>query len=401
MSSSDLIDVTAQPAIASWPHTSGAPRSLDGLRFHIYHDPSTNTAFFKLRATLTFKATGVKPKRTTAAWLHIAPERVETVTLEDEKNVDESVSKKLGANTVCWHFVLNRPGTLVLPPDYDLNSKGQQPDDCLDGLWALAQSTSFSISACLPARTVSRERLLSFCKAANLTASTTAEAASANVKLSSNKHAADTASLYGGKGGQVVELDSLALQDPTGNGTSPPPYTDIGPSPPFVTDTPTGKKRRRRSSSEASATQYRQDDSRDSKAIEDRKAFAKALKDDFKAELKAELMSELRADMKAELKDELKRELFSEVMPEIERRILDRVEERLQEQADDFEKQLYELRYEVGATVYSEVEDQTYTARKELEDFVQEEMEEAQKRVEERIVDRLESANMNIRFNDR
>lgn len=393
MSSSDLIDVTAQPAIASWPHPSGASQSLDGLRFHIYHDPSTNTAFFKLRATLTFKATGVKPKRTTAAWLHIAPERVETVTLEDEKNVDESASKKLGANTVCWHFVLNRPGTLVLPPDYDLKSKGQQSDDRLDGLWALAQSTSFSISACLPARTVSRERLLSLCKAGNLTASTT----SANVQLSSNKHAADTTSLYGGKGGQVVELDSLALQDPTGNGTSPPPYTDIGPSPPFATETPTGKKRRRRSSSEASAARYRQDDS---KAIEDKKALAKALKDDFKAELKAELMSELRADMKAELKDELKKELVSEVMPEIERRILGRVEERLQEQADDFEKQLYELRYEVGATVYSEVEDQTYTARKELEDFVQQEMEEAQKRVEERIVDRLESANMNIRFND-
>lgn len=398
MSSSDLIDVTAQPAIASWPHSSGASQSLDALRFHIYHDPSTNTAFFKLRATLTFKATGVKPKRTTAAWLHIAPERVETVTLEDEKNVDESVSKKLGANTVCWHFALNRPGTLILPPDFDLKSKGQQSDDRLDGLWALAQSTSFSISACLPARTVSRARLLSLCKAGNLTASTTAEATSANVKLSSNKHAADTTSLYGGRGGQVVELDSLALQDSTGNGTSPPPYADIGPSPPFVTDTPTGKKRRRRSSSEARTSSYRQDDS---KAIEDKKAFSKALKDDFKAELKAELMSELRADMKAELKDELKKELVSEVMPEIERRILDRVEERLQEQADDFEKQLYDLRYEVGATVYSEVEDQTYTARKELEDFVQEEMEEAQKRVEERIVDRLESANMNIRFNDR
>lgn len=401
MSSSDLIDVSAQPAIASWIHESGASRNLDVHRFHIYHDPSTNTAFFKLRVTVTFKATSVKSKRTTAAWLHIAPERIETIALEDEKNVDEAMSKKLGPNTVCCHFSLTRPGTLVLPPDYDLKSKGQQSDDPLDDLWALARAISFSISACLPGRTVSRGRLTSLCKAVsggNLTASTTAEVASTNVKISSHKHSADTASLYGGKGGQIVELDSLDLPGPAGNEAFPPPYADIEPGPPFVTDTPAGIKRRRRSSSEASATPYRRDDS---KAVEDKTAFAKALKDDLKAELKAELMSELRADVKAELKDQVKTELVKEIMQEIEGRILGRVEERLREQEDDFEKQLYDLRHEVGATIYSEIEDQTYTARKELEDFVRDEMEEAQKRVEERIVDRLENANMNIRFNDR
>lgn len=406
MSSVDVIDASAQPAIASWTHDSGASRSLEALRLHIFHDPSTSTAFFKLRATVTFKATGSRPKRTTAAWLHIAPERVETIVLEDEKNVDEAVSKKLGPNTVCWHFSLTRPGTLVLPPDYDLKSKGQSSDDPLDGLWTLARATSFSISACLPARTVSRGRLISLCQAVSgaksNTGSTAAELASADVKLASNKHAADTTSLYGGKGGQVVELESLDLSDHAGNGASPPPYTDIGPSPPFVTDTSAGKKRRRRTSSEASATQYRQGDS---KSVEDKaalaKAFKDALKDELKADLKAELMCELKADLRAELKDQVKTELVEEVMQEVERRILDRVEERLLQQADEFERQLYDLRHEVGATIYSEVEDQTYTARKELEGFVQEEMEEAQKRVEERIVDRLESANMNIRFNDR
>lgn len=394
MSSSDVIDVTAQPAIASWSYPSGASQSLDALRFHIYHDPSTNTAFFKLRATVTFKATGGRPKRTTAAWLHIAPERVETVSLEDEKNVDGAMVKKLGANTVCWHFTLNRPGTLVLPPDFDLKSKGHQSDDPLDGLCALAQATSFTIFASLPARTVSRGCLMSICEAA----SAGKNAVGTDMGLASNKHAADTASLYGGKGGQVVELDSLQTPGPAGNGASPPPYSDIGPSPPFVADGPAGKKRRRRSSSEASAADSRQDDS---KVLEDRKAFAKSLKDSFKAELKAELMTELRADLKAELKDELKKELLSEVMPEIERRILGRVEERLLDHSDDLEKQLYDLRHEVGSTVYSEVEDQTYMARKELEDFVQDEMQEAQRQVEERIVDRLEGANMNIRFNDR
>ncbi|POS70830.1 hypothetical protein DHEL01_v210776 [Diaporthe helianthi] len=400
MSYSDLIDVTAQPAIASWTQPSGARQSLDALRFHIYHDPSTNTAFFKLRATVTFKATGVRPKRTTAAWLHIAPERVDAVTMEDEKNVDEGMSKKLGANTVCWHFTLNRPGMLVLPPDYDLKSKGHQSEDPLEGLWALATATRFSIHACLPTRTVSKARLISLCNAAsagNKTVSTTAEAASTDVRLASNKHSADTASLYGGKGGQVVELDCLQTPGPAGDGGSPPPYSHVEPSPPVVADAPTGKKRRR-SSSVASAPEPRQDDS---KAIEDKKAFAKALKDNFKAELKAELMMELRADLKAKLKDELKKELVSEVMPEIERRILDRVEERFLENSDDLEKELYDFRHEVGSTVYSEVEDQTYMARKELEDFVQEEMQEAQRQVEERILDRLDGAHMNIRFHDR
>lgn len=399
MSSSDLIDVSAQPAIASWTQDSEATRSLDALRLHIYHDPSSSTAFFKLRATVTFKAIGARPKRTTAAWLQIAPERIATITLQDEKTVDEALSKKLGPNIVCWHFSLTRPGTLVLPPDYDLKSKGQQ-SDALDSLWALAQATSFSISACLSARTVSKGRLVSLCKAVNAGSSATGTVAEAstNPQLASNKHAADITSLYGGKGGQVVELDSQDVSGPAGNEACPPPYADIGPSPPFVKDTPAGKKRRRRSSSEASAAAYSQ---ADSKAINDKTAFAKSLKDDLKAELKAELMSELRADMRAELKDQVKTELVKGVMQEIEGRILHRVEERLQEQADDFEKQLDDLRHEFGATIYSEVEDQTYAARKELEDFVQDEMEEAQKRIEERIVDRLESANMNIRFNDR
>ncbi|KAI3391914.1 hypothetical protein diail_6616 [Diaporthe ilicicola] len=401
MSSSDLIDVSAQPAIASWSHKSGASRSLDALRFHIYHDPSTSTAFFKLRAAVTFNANGRRPKRTTAAWLYIAPERVKTIALENEDNVDEAMSKKLGPNTVCWHFSLARPGTLVLPPDYDLKSKGQPSDDALVDFWALSRATSFSISACLSARTVSRGRLISLCTSfsgSNSATSTTAEVASTDVKLVSNKHAADTASLYGGRGGQVVELDSLDSPKIAGNDVSPPPYADIGPGPPLVAEPSTGKKRRRRSSSEASATQYRQ---HDSKGVEDRAALAQAVKD----ELKAELMSEIRYEVKTELKEQLKTELVSEVVGEVmqavERRILDRVEERLQDQADDFEKQLYDLRHEVGATVYSEVEDQTYTARKELEEFVQEEMDEAQRRVEERVVDRLESANLNIRFADR
>ncbi|KAL1873247.1 hypothetical protein Daus18300_004067 [Diaporthe australafricana] len=402
MGSLNLIDVSAQPAIASWGHASGESRSLEALRFHVYHDPSTNTAFFKLRATVTFKANGARPKRTTAAWLHLAPERVATITLEDEKMVDEAMSKKLGPNTVCLHFSLTRPGTLVLPPDYDLKLKCQSSDDSLSGLLALARATSFSISACLPARTVSRARLVSLCTAVSrsnsATDTTAVKAAPTNVGLASNKHAADTASLYGGKGGQAVELDTLDHPEPASDEVSPPPYADIGPGPPLVADSSLGKKRRRRSSSEASATQYRH---HDSKSIEDQTAFAKALKDG----LKAELMSEIRAEMKAELQEQVKTELISEVVSEVmqtvEKRILGRVEERLQEQADDFEKQLYDLRHEVGATVYSEVEDQTYTARKELEDFVREEMDEAQRQVEERVVGRLESANLNIRFNDR
>lgn len=212
MSSSDHIDVTAQPAIASWAPSSGASQSLDALRFHIYQDQLTNTAFFKLRATVTFKKNGVGPKRTTAAWLYIAPERVEIVTLEDEQNVDEAMSKKLGANTVCWHFTLKRPGTFVLPPDCDLKSKGSESDGSPDGLRAFAQATSFSIFACLPARTVSRGRVNSLCRAGSggyAPSDTTAGAASLGVRLASNKHAADTASLYGGKDGQVVEPDGL------------------------------------------------------------------------------------------------------------------------------------------------------------------------------------------------
>lgn len=80
----------------------------------------------------------------------------------------------------------------------------------------------------------------------------------------------------------------------------------------------------------------------------------------------------------------------------METRILQRVEQSLQEQADDFESAIYDVRLEVGTTVYSAVEDQTHEARKELEEYIKDEMEEVQARVEDRIVDRLRYSNLNL-----
>lgn len=129
-----------------------------------------------------------------------------------------------------------------------------------------------------------------------------------------------------------------------------------------------------------------------------RSELKQELKNELMLELKPELKHELRAELRAELKTELKNELIGEVLQEVETRLFERFEERLQEQADDFDTELYDVRHEFGATIYSDVEDQTYAARQELQEFVKEEMEEAQTLVEDRIIDRLQSANMNLTF---
>ncbi|ROW02904.1 hypothetical protein VSDG_01775 [Cytospora chrysosperma] len=403
MASSDIIDISAQPAFATWTADNQTCCHLEALKFHIFHDPSTNAAFFKLRAPVTFQTTATKSKKTSAVWLFIAPERIATLALQGEDEIGEATRKQLGPNAVSLRFQLRRPATLVLPPDIDQNSKEHLPSETLDALQSLVRATSFTISAGLPSRTVSQAHLLSLCAAASgSTFSITGGT------LNSSKHAADTVSLYGGKGGRVIEGDSPALLAMTGNEVSPPPYADIGASPPSMPASWPEKKRRRRASSDAGPDPGRQHLGSGIElkmAIEGIKSGLKSeLKKDLRSELltelKAELKHELRAELRDEVKAELKNELMSEVLKEVETRLFQSFEQCLQEQADDFETQLYDVRHEFGSTVYSEVEDQTYAARKELEEFVKDEMNEAETRVEDRIIDRLQNANISLTFSD-
>lgn len=401
MSSPDIVDISAQPAVVTWTADDQTCCRLEALRFHIFHDPSTNAAFFKLRAPVTFQATVAKPKRTTAVWLFIAPERIATLALQEEDKIEDATRKQLGPDTVCLRFDLNRSATLVLPPDIDQDCKEQASGATLEALQSLTRATSFVISASLPGRTVSQAHLLSLCKSASRS---TAESTSTSGTLVSSKHAADTTSLYGGKGSRVIEGDSPALSATTATDLSPPPYAKIGASPPLMPASGPEKKRRRRASSDAGPDPGRQ---HPSEAFELRTAFEKfknelrsELKQDLRSELLVELKAEVKHELRAELKAELKNELISEVMQEVETRIFQRVEHSLQDQAIDYEAQLYDIRHEIGSTVYSEVEDQTYVARKELEDVIKDEMDEVQKQIENRIVDRLQNANLNLTFFD-
>lgn len=405
MSSSDIVDISAQSAVATWAADNQACRRLDALKLHIFHDPSTNAAFFKLRAPVTYQTATTKSKKTTAVWLFIAPERIATLALQGDDEIDEAARKQLGPNAVCLRFDLNRPATLVLPPDIDQNRKEQTNDETLNALQSLARATSFAISAGLPGRIVSQAQLLSLCTAASRSwGSSCTDLSPTRGGLVSSKHAADTVSLYGGKGGTVIEGESLAKLAVTGHEVSPPPYADVGASPPSVPASWPDKKRRRRASSDAGPEIGRQHLGKSMElktALEDFKSAQKSeLKRDLKSELLVELKAELKQELRAELKDELKAELKNELIVEVETRIFERIEQRLQEQADDFDTQLYDVRHEFGGTIYSEVEDQTYAVRQELEDFVKDEMDEAEARVEDRIIDRLQNANMSLTFSE-
>lgn len=397
MNPSDVIDICAQPAVATWTADSQNSCQLEGLKFLIYHDPSTNNAFFKLRAPVTFKPTAPEPKKA-IVWLFIAPERIETLALEEEDKIGEAAGRYLGPGFVCLRFRLNRPPALVLPSDVYHDCKDQPTDETLDALRSLSRATSFTISASLLGRSLCHARLLSLCTdASRPSSSTVAGSSSTSCTLVSNDRVADTTRMYGGSGGFVIEGDSPALFAIAGDAVPPPQYADVGDSPPPMPVSSSEKKRPRRASSDAGPDARRPHFSE----LELKMAF-EAMKAGLKSELKQDLRSELKAELKAELKDEvmaeLKTELVREVIQVVETRVLAHVEDCLREQSDDFEMQLYDVRQEIGSTVYSEVEDQTYAARKELEEFVKDEMEEAQKLVEDRIADRLENANLSIVF---
>ncbi|ROW15880.1 hypothetical protein VPNG_02554 [Cytospora leucostoma] len=415
MSASDTIDVSAQSAIVTWASDNKPCCRLEAVKLYIFHDPSTNTAFFKLRAPVTYQTIAANSKRTTAAWLFIAPERIATLQLQGEHEIDETTKKQLGPNAVCLRFDLHRPAVLVLPPDIDQDGEAHASAEALDALRSLTQATSFAVLASLPARAVSQARLLSLCTAASGSKEGTCAAyTSTSGTLISSKHAADTNSLYGGKGGRIIEGGSSALLSTVETNVSPPPYANIGASPPSAPVLEPEKKRKRRASSDAGPGPRQQSPVRGIElkmALEEfkselrselkqdlRREFLAELKQELKQELKHELNTELRNKLKIELMAGLKNELANEVIQEVEPRLLQRVEQSLQEQADEFESELHDVRREVGSTVYSEVEDQTHEARKELEEFIKDEMEEAQQRVEDRIVNRLQYANLNLTF---
>lgn len=228
------IDLTKISALAAWEKG----QSLPGLLFDMHWVPSSNKAFFELRASVQLKhAPGRRRDGRTNIFIHIYPERIHQLSFEADP-----ADKMLGQDTIALVFTLSRPPALVLPPT-QCEPKNTSSGNILTSLFQLARQTSWTVYAAVPPRSLSAARIRRLCAAVS--------------EPSAGSIAAFTsaATLYQGQGGKIIEGDSLApgtasSSDPTGREVhdDPPKYEESG-SAPVYPGLDKGKKRLRRSSS--------------------------------------------------------------------------------------------------------------------------------------------------------
>ncbi|KAI3394338.1 hypothetical protein diail_2890 [Diaporthe ilicicola] len=369
--SSDDINVSATPAAVT---CEGRTRPFTDVTLDIRRYASNNTAFMKLRATVALKAPATAK---TSIFLFIHPERIRTLALDEcpESASQEIVKKKLGQNTYCLRFTLDRPADLVGPASPEnLSPKNKNSAEILHHLRSLARETRFAVH--LPAKVMTKALLLSLCGAAS------------GNELTSIAWQADLSCLYGGKGGRLIGVT------PEDASVNPPSYDELEPGPPlppFNQGKPCGpspsspsqvftsadrsslpgpSKKRRRESDGLDAT------SADMSAME---AMCR------------KLMGEMKAELKQDMSDQLQK---------LEATIMKRLEQRLGEESarieEHVEQQLLEVREETTDEIGTRIEDEYYGVRIRLEDFVKDEVQDA----EERIVHHIESsATVSLQFN--
>ncbi|KAI1498985.1 hypothetical protein F5X99DRAFT_391332 [Biscogniauxia marginata] len=214
-SNNGKVYVNDAPAVVSWLSQDGQVRYLhdakakSAVTFELYHDASSRTAFFKLRASVSLKDLS-KPK--TRVFLYIHPERIHSLTFSQD---DSPASSLLDTTTICLRFALARAAALIVP-QVSLAAANSGSGQILDALRGLASATSFTVH--FPSAAVPRPSLLSVCALASQHRLTTMA-----------KHA-DITGLYNGKGGMVWFADNATVTDTTSPEPVLPSYDDVVPN---------------------------------------------------------------------------------------------------------------------------------------------------------------------------
>lgn len=309
------IDVTKISALASW----GEGQSLPGLLFDIHWVPASNKAFFELRASVQLKqAPGQRRDGRTNVFIHIYPERIHQLSFEAEP-----ADKMLGHDTIALVFALSRPPALVLPPT-QFEPRNKASGNIITSLFDLARQTSWTVYAAVPPRTLSAARIRKLCAAVS-------EPLAGSIAAFSS-----AATLYQGKGGRIIEGDSLASStvgdgDPTGGKAhdEPPKYQESG-SAPVYPGLDKGKKRLRRGSSPEACHESKPPPLADIESLlQSRLSALEQRFDDALAAHKKEMV-ELVGQAESRIVDTLRREMV-EQSAEFEESLDKRVKEEVAE----------------------------------------------------------------------
>ncbi|KAK8076770.1 hypothetical protein PG994_004042 [Apiospora phragmitis] len=202
--------IQSTPAIVRWRDTNGANKRLAvpvaaPLGFSIDYDVAKGSACLKLHANIKMK----RSSATSRLFLTVKPNQIRTMTCDDDGDRPEEeqahgrdACEQLRCRVNSLHLELDSPPTLIAPAEHPFQSLRRSSQEIWSGWNEFARNTTrfviyFSATA-LP-----RGRLLHFCEKIP--------------RLASPRD--DLASLYGGRGGLVVNGVQEAAD-------APPAYTE-------------------------------------------------------------------------------------------------------------------------------------------------------------------------------
>lgn len=409
---SNDIDVVGISTLVSWDLADGATEYLQAVRggsssslcrpkLQIIYESASRSALFKLQLSILLKPQRNKSKNTAQFFLLIPPENIATLSLSPASGHEPSeiVQKVLSPDAICLRFALSSPPTVVAPPAPDrIVPKNEHNAGVLASLLDLARQTNITIY--LPHRALDRTRLRTLCTAA-----------SGSGMTSIDRHG--TATLYGGKGGRVLEASIVDSQPENGDGAgvpaadSPPSYDELGPGPPPAVsvseslakgslDGRTPRKRPRRSSSDAGSdppspggeekAKRSRDDQTSRETLHHVDGMGEQTEYTKQTELRMEQM-EQRLTARLDRRLDLFEKLIKDQIQEHKRSITEMVEQRIEAHEEQTQTDLDHLRREVE----SDVEDQLIGKKAELHEHFSDEREELQASLEERFAELEES----------
>ena len=187
------IHAKSLPVCVTWRDANGQDQSLTDLDLALAYEAGAHKASIKLQTSTRLKKGPAKP----SFFLFIRPEQIRqltcTTTEEDtessEAHQERYARDKLSASTFALRFELQSPVAFVVPNVYPFQffRSGSQ---AVWTSWAAFSRDTMRFTVHLPATALPKARLVAFC-----------QTASSGTLASSNN---EISSLYGGKGGRVV-----------------------------------------------------------------------------------------------------------------------------------------------------------------------------------------------------
>ncbi|KAI0403174.1 hypothetical protein F4802DRAFT_572554 [Xylaria palmicola] len=191
----DDIRIKSVPAVVTWRDSRGESRSLHDLSLSLVYTSSTKKALIQLQAVTKLKKGPAKP----CIYLFVKPDQICKLTYifnennldRDEEELHTHAREKLDTSTHILRFELKTPATFVVPSEHPFQFFRAGSQAVWTSWMAFARDTQCFFLH-FPMKALSKARLLSFCQAASNHGTLS--------PLSDN-----ITSLYGGKGGKVVD----------------------------------------------------------------------------------------------------------------------------------------------------------------------------------------------------